>query len=709
MKNNRALQILIALLLTFNSQLLTLNCSASEGMWIMPNVPDTVLNNMEDAGMEFSSDYIYSEKKSSLKDVTVYLSNGYTATIISEKGLMIAPYEAIKLYLPDSVSVENGYTSPSIFKEIPLGSMNAWVLQSTQDVTYRVTQLVEGITDNNERQEKINQITQIIRNSEVVPSNYIATVASTSTGKYFLYTYKRFSDLRLAYMPPASIASDELAKDRHSAHFVLIRLYSDRDNDAAQYDINNKPYNCQSASISRNKYSENDFTMTLGYPNKTNRKALSADLTEYFITVKKAQLKIYEMADSMSYADKKSDIAEINKSIENIESTGVIEKRAADEVEFIVWAANHPDFETCLRYGNVIPFINKLYSERSQYLVKEHYLNELIHTVAPLHFVEMYDAIIGENEEDTFNWINNYFVHFDTYKERRMMYRTLDFLEAEFDSAFIAPVFETERTKFKGDRQKYINELFNKSLITDEKRFVKFLDNPTDQVLREDMLVQLYDKIEKARQMMFIKEHENNDKIKGLSYLYTEGEGKRSSTLKFRPDANYTLRMSYGSIKSYRPDDVTTINAVSTLDGMFNHSYMKQCAVADSLLTALSHTNADAKNLNITFLTDCDMATGRTGYGVYDHNGDLIGMVIGGNDEADNNKFIYSPEYQRLVALDMRYVIFILKNYSKAEYLVKEIKMGEVEKQFAIKEIETPKPVEKPVETESTENENSDR
>ena len=142
---------------------------------------------------------------------------------------------------------------------------------------------------------------------------------------------------------------------------------------------------------------------------------------------------------------------------------------------------------------------------------------------------------------------------------------------------------------------------------------------------------------------------------------------------------------------------------------MFNHSYMKQCAVADSLLTALSHTNADAKNLNITFLTDCDMATGRTGYGVYDHNGDLIGMVIGGNDEADNNKFIYSPEYQRLVALDMRYVIFILKNYSKAEYLVKEIKMGEVEKQFAIKEIETPKPVEKPVETESTENENSDR
>jgi hypothetical protein len=88
------------------------------------------------------------------------------------------------------------------------------------------------------------------------------------------------------------------------------------------------------------------------------------------------------------------------------------------------------------------------------------------------------------------------------------------------------------------------------------------------------------------------------------------------------------------------------------------------------------------------------MATGRTGYGVYDHNGDLIGMVIGGNDEADNNKFIYSPEYQRLVVLDMRYVIFILKNYSKAEYLVKEIKMGEVEKQFAIKEVE---------------NENSDR
>lgn len=709
MKHNIFSLFVIALFITLNSFFSTLNVLASEGMWIMPNIPDTVLTNMEDAGMEFDTDLIYSEKKNSLKDATIYLSNGYTATIISEKGLMIAPLEAVSHYLPDTVSAEKGYTSPSVFKEIPLGALSAWVLQSTQDVTYRVEHQIEGVTDLRERQSRINQVTQMIRNSEVVPSNHIAVVEGTNSGKYFLYTYKRFNDLRLAYLPPSGIANNALAKDRHSAHFVLIRLYSDRDNDAAAYNINNKPYSCSCASISRNKYSEGDFTMTLGYPNKTNRKAISAKIIEDNITIKRAQLKILEMADSLRYADFKQEIATINSDIENFENAGIIDQRTADEVEFIIWAANHPDFTSCLRYGNVIPKINKLYGERSTHIVQEQYLNEIIHLAAPLHFVDLYNGIVAENEEDTYNWINSYFVNFDIYKERKMLYQTLDFLEANIDSVVAAPIFETERTQFKGDRLKYVNEIFNKSLITDEKRFVKFRDNPADQVFQADLLVQLYNKIEKARQNMFTLAHDHNDMIAGLSYLYAEGEGKRSATLKYKPDANYTLRMSYGHIKNYTPDDVTTINAVSTLQGMFNHSYIKQEARPDSLLTILCHTNAEAKKVNITFLIDCDMATGRTGYGVYDHNGDLIGMVIGGNMEADNNKYIYNAEYQRLTALDINYALFILRNYARAGYLVNEIKMGELEKQFAIKEVETPKtePAQEPDSTEHTGNESS--
>lgn len=679
---------LLTISIILNSLFSTLNLYAAEGMWIMPNVPDSVVTNMEDAGMEFDSDWIYSEKKSSLKDVTVYLSNGYTATIISNKGLMIAPYDAVSNYIPDSINVRDGYLSPSVFKEIPLGNLNAWILQRTEDVTYRVTSQVEGIRDNKQRDSRIEAVKQQIVNAKVVPANHVVMLSATTTGKYYLNTYKRFNDLRLAYMPPSSIASKKLDKDRHSANFVIIRLYADRDNDPALFSNTNKPYETASAVISSNQYNIGDFVLTLGYPNRSDRRALSAKLKEDNITISNAKLKILSAIDSLGYDTAQWRIDEIHKNIEQLRDNGVIAERAASETLFLIWAANHPDFIKCLRYGNVIPKIDKAYEKRRNYVVKAQYLRELLSIVRPLHAIELYNDIVPEIEEEVFAWINTYFVNFDIYKERIMLYRTLEFLESEFDSAIVAPVFTTERVKFKGNREKYINEIFKKSIMTDEKRFVKFLDNPTHAVMQEDILVQLYNEINKVFKIYYFKAHESDDSIAALNNLYREGLGEKSPNLNIQPDANYTYRMSYGTINGYSPNDVTRIRAVSTLGGMFSHIYLKKETEPDSLLTQLYKRVPEAKNMNMTFLTNCDMVTGRTGYGVYDQNGEFIGMVIGGNSEAECNNLLYNGTYQRLIVLDMKFVLFILKHYSKASYILSELNIGEVEKTFSIKEIE---------------------
>ncbi|MCQ2350748.1 MAG: S46 family peptidase [Paludibacteraceae bacterium] len=662
---------------------------ANEGMWILPNIPDSISTAMSDMGMDIDIDDIYSNDNASLKDASVYLTSGYSGTIISKKGLLIAPYKAIEKALPDTINTEDGFESNSIFREVPMSGIGAWILKSTKDVSYRIAPAIQKLTNNSEIKAVIDSVSSKICQEEIIPKGYKATVSATSTGNYYLYIYKCFQDVRLVYMPPSSIVNDKLRKERHAADFVILRIYASRDNAPAQFDKTNKPYTPDFAAvISKNAYKEGNFVFSLGFPNMSSRQILASELTEKNITKPTAQLKVLNYIDSIGYKNFHKTIFAKENEINNLLKNNVIEMKKEEEHDFTVWAANNKSFFLVLRYANLISKLNKIYSERKGFVEVYEYLNALSINVNTLNAANLMLEMNYDNEDDIFDWLNTYFVDFNEYNERLMLWRTLDFIETEVDSALAAPVFAVEKKKYKGNRAKYIDAIFSKSLLTDDKRYMKYLDKPTDAALQADMLVSLVNEINKVRKAYYILSIKDNDEISRLSRLYKEGSGIENPQLQLTPDANYSLRMSYGKIAGYSPDDVTNINYFATLSGMFNHSYLYQKSEADRLLSDLYESLPHSHKLNTSFMTDCDMAAGRMGYGVYDFNGELLGIATSTNLEALDNLYLYNGKYQRLNVLDINYVMFILQHYSKVLYILQELEFGEVEKAVSIQSVE---------------------
>ncbi len=673
---------------------------ASEGMWLLPNIPDNVIDSMEECGMEFDLDAVYSGKQGSLKDATVYLTSGYTGTIISKKGLVIAPYDAVRNNLPESLNRDSGYTSPSVFKEIPLLNLSAWILESAKDVTYQITSQLQGVTDEKTIAHKVDSVSKAICSSLVLPSGHQASVSRTSTGAYYLYHYKCYGDVRLAYLPPKGIANDSLKRERHSADFVILRIYADRSNEPAAYDNSNQTYfSKHSAVISKNKYQPSDFVMALGYPNKSNRQILSAEIVESCVTIPEAQLKALQFIDSTGYKSLSKEIEAIRKSLSSLQGSGVIKSKVKDEMAFTIWAANRADFNQVLRYANIIPKIRGKYDERRTYIYQYEIFNAISRNVETINAVDCTLDWNDENEETVFAVLNQYFVNMDVPKERDMLVKALDYLEANIDSAVITPLFEVEKSKkYKGNRVKYINDIFSKSIITDEKRFLKYLDKPSQEVLLSDPLVSLVNKMAQVRKYLYVLSILDDAEIARMTGIFKEGYSLYKPSLNMTPDANYSLRLSYGKIAGYSKDDVVYVGAVSKLSGVFSHSYLSPKAGVDSVMTSLYKTIPAAKKMNITFMTDCDMVTGRMGYGVYDRNGELLGIVTSSNAEALNNAYIYDAVYQRLVVLDVNYVAFVLEKYANAGYIFDEMNFGEVEKMVKITEVEAEKDIEEEAE-----------
>ncbi len=645
---------------------------AAEGMWILPNIPDSVNERMEENGLDIEISQIYNEKSPSLKDATVYLTSGYTGTIISHKGLLVAPISSVENRLPDSIGYAKGYKSPSIYKELPLSNLGAWIVKSTQDVTYRVTKHTSGIKSESRIKQVADSVSQVICRGQMLPQGYMAKVEGTGTGNYYLYIYKCYNDVRLVYMPPSTIANDSLSAERHSADFVVLRIYSNRDNEPSYYDNTNMPYQTICAAIAEENYKEDDFVFSLGFPNKTDRNALSAALKETVVKLE-TQNSVYQLFDSLEYASLTNRIDQNNKQIDVIKGSGIIEDKADKEHDFLLWAASHPDFQSFLRYGNVVPFIDTMYAAKQSVVREFELLTEILQRTNTLFAANLALDLNYDNEEELFKMLNTYFVEYDGDKERNMFGVVLDIIEKNLPSELTKRIFEYEKTKYKGDRKKYIADIFGKSIITDEKRFVKYLDRPTEQQLKGDILVSLVMKLNDAQRVLYSAIKTYDTETAHLTRLYREGLALKNPSIEDMPDANYTLRMSNGFISGYDPDDLTHINAISTLSGMFQHSYKCTKSEADTLLTSLYKEFPTASKQRITFLTDCDMAIGRTGYGVYDYSGELLGIVIGWNRDATNNVFVYSPEYHRFIVLDIKYIMFILSKYASLDYVVGEI------------------------------------
>lgn len=691
----------ISLLFLLSSQLLSF---ADEGMWILPNIPDSVSESFEELGCELEIKDIYHERTYSLKDQTAYLSNGYTATLLSESGLLITNYNAITKYISekDSNIILNGFYASEKYNEIPLGNLHVFFLKSTENVTWRISSKFLDSDNESVRKNKTDSISRLICNEKVLPAGCFAQVKKTSNEEYYLYIYERYSDLRLSYIPPKYIAEygnkkDKWTASRHNADFALIRIYAARDGQPAYYSDTNKHAEFSGcAKIAVEPYKEDDFVFALGYPNNSERNIRAADIYERIMIKNRISKQIMSRLQDMRYRDYQDEIDYITRLEAYIDKQNIIKKKQSKEYSFIKWAANNANFNIALRYSNVIPHLNSYYKKRESAYSQLLYLKEFSNRIDLLMVGNMMIELNDNNQDDIFYEISRFYERYNTAIEKQVLLAALNTWKEKCDSAYLPDIFNVIQEKHKGDIGKYLDELFKKSFITEEMRFNKYIDRPTEKQFESDMLIILCKSVLNAQLQAYSAYMLDNDKIERCNRLYKEGVNIQHPSDMAMPDANYTLRMSVGKIASYSPSDGFTINYATTFNGLFEKSYTYQ--YEDKIDYKLKALRNKGKGLRLNFMTTCDMPPLNTGEGVYNANGDLLGVLSSGNSETICSEYSYNEQYQRTTALDINYVIFLLKEYSKANKLIEELHFREAEKYVNIEYIEDAKKPE-PAET----------
>ncbi len=602
---------------------LATNLLADKGFWLPAFVPDSIQEYIEEEG-DITLENIYNaDSTKSLNNYVVYLNNGYTASLISKNGLLLTPYEAVKPYINSIDSIKNGFLAEEIYYEKPIFNLTALFQNQPDSVKY--------------------------------------------------------GDIRLVYAPNQALAepniTNEYSKDRYNANFALLRIYSDRDNKHSNYNNTNQPFVTDSClTISRHAASENDFVFYLGYPNISQRNLSSIDIYERFQLVDSAKLIGYKfLTDSAIYFAHK-EIDDIKSKKEYIIYPTLIKEKQTQENEFTIWAANHTNFESALRYSNNVTFMKKYQAERR----KTGFLYNLSKTVFEKSVVlSMGEILITMTEENTMEMFAQLAKLYEIYKperEKHVLKQMLEFYETHCDSIFLPNVYADIKLNYKGNIDKYLDKLFKKSFVTDEKRFNKYLDDPKEEVFNKDMLIVLAKDILKHKTLVYNYFHSFDEDMEKAFKLYREGCLVLNPDYYHAPDADYSLRIGYGYVSPYRNNPSFSVSAISYLGDININSILETPALDSLTFSELT----DADSVRTSFLTTCDAPLFRMGEPVFNLKGEIIGMLTSGNREAELGEYFYNNSF-RTIATDINYLMYLLDN-DEADNILQEIVLGEEEK-----------------------------
>lgn len=670
------------------SALLILACfctmKADEGIWLLPGVPDSILYKYEEIGCELESSDFYSEKDPSLKDNTLYLSNGYSATLMSQKGLLLTTYSAVRQYIPDSMDISQGFYAEDYDKEIPLGNLYALKLISAENLKNKIDAEISTEDDDKTIRQKTDSVCELERLFATDAPFIVADIKNNGKGDPVLYKYVRYPDLRLAYLPPthlAEIMPDSIAGvvTSHDADFAFIRIYANPEMQPAVFDSTNIAAEFEHcATISVNGYDEGEIVFSMGYPNNSKRNTTGAALTETSRIKDKVTLEVSRFFDSLRREDHSTERLVIENRLKYLKKQKTILKKTAEEDSFTVWAANHPDFDIVLRYANAIP-ISRLYYERRANAAENYFrLNEIINRCRMLSIARMIDELTYENETYILPEISEYFTHFDPAKERECLNAALNYISNKCDSIYQPDIFQLINEKYKGRQDKFLDKLFAKSFTTAEKRFVIYIDDYNSETSENDLMMQLYRSIRKSMQTAYAYYILDDGKINRYESLYNEGLILEMPERTMKPDANFTLRMSTGKIEGYVPSDGILVQYATNPTAIPD---IVQLRTADS---AFIRNNDKLRSIKCNFLCSCDIPGEKQGHGIYDIRGELLGISHGNNAEAVISEYSYDLNTNRSFAVDMDYILFFLSDYSKADNIYDELQFGEVEQTISI-------------------------
>lgn len=709
----------IILTLVASIMLVPMSVKADEGMWFLMFLERLNHRDMQKMGLQLTAAEIYSINNHSLKDAIVQFNGGCTAEIVSKDGLVLTNhhcgYDAIaELSTSEKNLLKNGFWAQNRKEEIKPSSLYVRFFVRMDDVSKRILSKVNDKMSELEREKAINQEIAAIEKENNEGGKYTVSVRPFFQGnEYYYFVYQDYKDVRLVGTPPESLGkfggdTDNWEWPRHTADFSMFRVYADAEGNPADYSEKNVPLQPKHyLPVNVGGVKENDYAMILGYPGRTNRWMPAAGIEQnvkfaYPAWVEGAKTgmdnmkKYMNQSDALNliYASKFASTANYWKNrqgmIDALTKFGTAKSKATQEAKFNQWA-NKPANKA--KYGKVVSNINNYYALTNEKSQHDNYLQQLFRTTAfgtigrtvgrqLENYVKADVAKRKEMAPGIAEMADEMFKELHVPAEKDLLAAQLKLYSSKTKGYALAPMVEKLAKENNGDFTQYVNAAVDLSVLTSKERIKAFLDLPSQAMLDSDPIYVLSnDMITHFNTKSEAITKAQNDYSASFRLLVEGLRESKIGTIKY-PDANSTLRLTYGKVRALPADkrNDAKINNYTTMEGMVK-KYKKGDQEFD-LPVRLIEMNKGKEygrfadkdgSLHVNFLTDNDITGGNSGSPVLNGKGELIGLAFDGNIEAMAGDVIFDSKLQRTINVDIRYVLWVIENFSGAKHIVDEM------------------------------------
>ncbi len=715
--------IAYAMILVFAFQL---NVKADEGMWFLAFIGKNY-EQMKKMGFKLTPKDIYDINHSSMKDAVVALDHGScTAELVSPNGLLFTNHHCGYGEIQAHSSVEhdyltNGFWAKSMDEELPNPGKTVTFLVRMEDVSERVNAALNDKMTEEEREMTIRKIAEQIEKEAIGDTHYEAQVRSLFKGNnFYLFVYETFKDVRLVGAPPSAIGkfggdTDNWMWPRQTGDFSIFRVYTAPDGSPAEYSPDNVPLKPKHYfPISIKGVEKKDFAMTMGYPGSTSRYLTSWGVEEVMNNENAIRVEVrgakQEIIKKYMDASDKTRIQYSSKyyrstnyykySIEQniaLKKLDVIGQKQKLEAKFTKWV--NKDDARKAKYGETFDLMKNAYADRNELDKYQNYWFEGIY-LGPEVFgfglrfrrLEMTiqkagaDAAKGE-AENLKEQIKEYFKDYDPKVDKDVFVRLVGIYRNKVAKDYYPAFFELIDNEYGGDIQKFADKLYESSFLTDETRTLEFLDNLSLETMQSDLgylasktALDVYFKLMQANRPY---DYQLGKGMRQWVAGYMEMEAEKNPKKLFYPDANSTIRLSYGKVGGYKANGkkfnyFTDMESLMAKEDPNNEEFIVPAKLKElyNKKDYGRYIDKDGK-MHVCFITDNDITGGNSGSPVINGNGELIGIAFDGNSEAMSGDIFFDKKLQRCINVDIRYVLFIIDKYAGATNIIDELDIKE--------------------------------
>lgn len=689
---------------------------ADEGMWLMMLIKRLNGQDLQKKGLHLTAEEIYSANNSSLKDAIVQFGGGCTAEIVSNQGLIFTNHHCgygsiAALSTPAKDHLTNGFWAKNKSEELSAKGLSVRFLVRMDDVTQRInSKLNTGMTAK-ERRDAIDTEYKAIQTENSANGKYTVVVRDFYNGNEFYYfVYQDFKDVRLVGTPPNSIGkfggdTDNWEWPRHTGDFSVFRVYTDANGNPAEYSPANIPMKPKHhLPVSIKPIKPGDFTMIIGYPGRTNRYLSSYGIDQLvnkdypgWVEASKTAMDVMkkymdrDQATKLNYASQYASVANYWKNragtIESVNKNGTIQDKQKVEEVFAKWAGRSENQET---YGTVLADMQNYYRTTSNRGIERNYTAQITRNARYLTYATGLGSLFkdymattdaakkSELKKTITERINTAYEKFNPALEQEMLATMVTLYRDRVRNSAASPYLQTVDPSL-------LDDVARNSIFATKTSALNFLNNPDATKLENDALLKIANGFTKDSKDLTDRFMTEDDKFSKDNRLFFDGLRKSHPNQEFYPDANSTMRLTFGKVdrlpvREDRDYHGVTNNFYTDITGMVA-KYKKgdeEFDLPQRLLDLAANRDygqyADpAGYLPVNFLSDNDITGGNSGSPIMNGDGELIGLAFDGNSEALSGDIVFEKEWQKTINVDSRFVLWVIDKYAGAKNLIDEM------------------------------------